>query len=158
MNKTNIIAEPGKQEIIITRLFDAPRELIYKVITDPINIPKWWGPKYLTTFVDKMEVIPGGMWRYIQHDKQGNEFTFHGFYHQISKPERLVYTFEFEGIPGHILLETITFKDMNGQTIMTDKSVFQSVEDRDGMLQSGMETGADETMERLNELLHSIKQ
>ena len=100
MNKTNIIAEPGKQEIIIKRLFDVPRELIFKVITDPMNIPNWWGPRYLTTKVEKMDVKPGGMWRYIQYDKQGNEFAFHGFYHQISAPECLVYTFEFEVCRG----------------------------------------------------------
>ena len=158
MKKTNIIVEQGKQEIIITRTFDAPRELVFKVMTEQKYIPEWWGPRYLTTIVDKMELRPGGIWRFVQHDADGNEHSFHGVYHEIKSPERLVYTFEYEGAPGHVMLETITLEDKNGKTLFTDLSVFQSVEDRDGMIQSGMEDGANETMERLEELLQSIKQ
>ena len=157
MNKTNITAEPGKQEIIITRIFDAPRELVFKVMTEPKHIPEWWGPAYLTTFVDKMELRPGGIWRFVQHDANGNEHSFHGVYHEIKSPERLVYTFEYEGAPGHVMLETITLEDKNGKTLFTDRSVFQSVEDCDAMLKAGMTEGAIETMERFEELLHSIK-
>jgi uncharacterized protein YndB with AHSA1/START domain len=153
MTETVLIAEPGKQEIVVTRVFDAPRELVFKTITDPDLIPQWWGPKYLTTTVERMEVKPGGIWRYIQKDAKGNEYAFHGVYHGIDAPERLVYTFEFEGIPGHVLLETVRLEDQNGKTKMIDQSVFQSVEDRDGMLTSGMEEGANETMDRLTGLL-----
>jgi uncharacterized protein YndB with AHSA1/START domain len=153
MTETVLIAEPGKQEIVVTRVFDAPRELVFKTITDPDLIPQWWGPKYLTTTVERMEVKPGGIWRYIQKDAKGNEYAFQGVYHGIDAPERLVYTFEFEGIPGHVLLETVRLKDQNGKTKMIDQSVFQSVEDRDGMLTSGMEEGANETMDRLTGLL-----
>lgn len=153
MSKLNLIAEPGKQEIFMTRVFDAPRELVFNACTDPKLIPQWWGPKYLTTTVDKMEVRQGGLWRYVQRDADGNEFGFHGVYHAIVPPERLVHTFEFEGVPGHVLLETVTFEEHDGKTKLTDQSVFQSVEDRDGMLQSGMEGGAIETWDRLAELL-----
>jgi uncharacterized protein YndB with AHSA1/START domain len=153
MTETVLIAEPGKQEIVVTRVFDAPRELVFKTITDPDLIPQWWGPKYLTTTVERMEVKPGGIWRYIQKDAKGNEYAFQGVYHGIDAPERLVYTFEFEGIPGHVLLETVRLEDQNGKTKMIDQSVFQSVEDRDGMLTSGMEEGANETMDRLTGLL-----
>jgi uncharacterized protein YndB with AHSA1/START domain len=153
MTETVLIAEPGKQEIVVTRVFDAPRALVFKTITDPDLIPQWWGPKYLTTTVERMEVKPGGIWRYIQKDAKGNEYAFHGVYHGIDAPERLVYTFEFEGIPGHVLLETVRLEDQNGKTKMIDQSVFQSVEDRDGMLMSGMEEGANETMDRLTGLL-----
>jgi len=76
MSKTNIIAEPGKQEIVITRVFDAPRELVFKTITDPSLVPQWWGPKRFTTTVDKMEVRPGGQWRFVQRDADGNEHAF----------------------------------------------------------------------------------
>ena len=78
---------------------------------------------------------------------------FHGVYHQITPPERLVYTFEFEGMPGHVMLETVSFADYEDKTKVTDQLVFQSVEDRDGMLSAGMESGQSESMERLAELL-----
>jgi uncharacterized protein YndB with AHSA1/START domain len=153
-SKMRLIAEPGRQELIITRIFDAPRELVFKMFTDPNLIPHWWGPKRFTTTVDKMEVKAGGLWRFVQRDAEGNEFAFHGVYHAIEAPERLVYTFEFEGMPGHVSLETGTFEALNdGRTKLTGKSVFQSVAARDGMVQSGMEGGAAETMDRFAELL-----
>ena len=153
MTKKNLIAEPGKQQIVITRIFDAQRQLVYKAMTDPELIPQWWGPKRLTTTIDKMELRPGGLWRYVQHDPAGNEYAFHGVYHEIMPHERLVYTFEFEGMPGHVTLETEAFEDHDGQTKWTNQVVFQSVEDRDGMLSSGMEAGSFESMDRLAELL-----
>jgi uncharacterized protein YndB with AHSA1/START domain len=100
-----------------------------------------------------MEVRPGGQWRYISRDAGGDEYAFHGVYHEILSPERLVYTFEFEGMPGHVLLETITLEEHDGKTTLIDQSVFQSVADRDGMVQSGMESGASESLDRLDELL-----
>lgn len=150
---TQFKTEPGKQEIVMTRVFEAPRELVFKAYTDPNAIPQWWGPSRHTTIVDKMEVKMGGIWRYVSHDSAGNEFAFRGVYHSIEYPSRIVFTFEFEGMPGHVLLETVTFEEQARKTILIDKSVFQSVEDRDGMLQSGMEGGAVETMERLAQLL-----
>jgi uncharacterized protein YndB with AHSA1/START domain len=157
MTKLNLIAEPGKQEIIVTRTFDAPRDLVFKVATDPNLIPEWWGPRYLTTTVDRMEVKPGGTWRYIQRAPDGSEYGFHGVYHAIEAPERTVSTFEFEGMPGHVILETTTFSEQGGKTLMTVQSVFQSVDDRDGMLNSGMESGETESFERLTELLKKVE-
>ncbi len=153
MEKLNLSAEPGKHEIVITRLFDASPERLFKVMTDPTLIPRWWGPRRLTTTVERMELRKGGLWRYLQSDAEGNEYAFNGVYHRIAPSEQLVYTFEFEGLPGHILLETLTLTAQDGKTLMTNSSVFQSVQDRDGMLMSGMESGAAETMERLAELL-----
>jgi uncharacterized protein YndB with AHSA1/START domain len=153
MPKINLVAEPHKQEVVVTRVFDAPRERVFKTMTDPKLIPDWWGPKYLTTTVEKMDVRPGGVWRFVQRDADGNAYAFHGVYHEVVSPERLVYTFEFEGVPGHVLLETVTFEEQNGKTKVTDQSIFQSVQDRDGMLQSGMEQGAAESEERLAALL-----
>ena len=158
-NPTNIIAEPGKQELVITREFDAPRALVFKAVTDPKLIPEWWGPRYLTTNVEKMDMRPGGQWRFIQRNDQGNEFAFHGVYHEVLAPERVIDTFEFEGLPetGHVTLETIRFEELpGGRTRLTAQSVFQSVADRDGALQSGMEEGVIDTYNRLEELLKKI--
>lgn len=152
MAKTKFIAEPGKQEIVMTRVFDAPPERVFKLSMDPKLVPHWWGPNSLTTTVEKMDVRPGGSWRYIQRDADGNEFAFHGVYHEVSQ-KRLVQTMEFEGMPGHVLLEIVTFEEIDGRTKLTEKSIFESVEDRDGMLKSGMEGGATESMERLAELI-----
>lgn len=148
MTKTEFIAVPGKQETVMMRVFEAPPERVFKVSMDPKLVPQWWGPKSLTTTVERMEVRPGGSWRYIQRDADGNEFAFHGVYHEVSQ-KRLVQTMEFEGMPGHVLLEIVTFEEIEGRTLLTEKSIFESVEDRNGMLKSGMEEGATESMERL---------
>ncbi|MFL5734643.1 MAG: SRPBCC family protein [Chloroflexia bacterium] len=153
MSDTKIIAEPGKQEIIITRTVDAPRDLVFKAFIDPQAIPQWWGPRRLTTQIDKLEARPGGSWRFVQRDKEGNEFAFHGVFHEVKAPEMAIQTFEFEGVPGHVSLETMILKEENGKTLITAISVFQSVEDRDGMVQAGMESGVREGYERLDELL-----
>ena len=157
MSKTNVVAEPGSFEIVMTRTYDAPRELVFKVSTDPDLIPQWWGPAYLTTVVDRMEVREGGRWRYVQTDPEGNEYAFHGVYHSIEAPERIVWTFEWEGRPGHVILESYTFEEVGGKTQVTTQSVFQSVEDRDGMLASGMEEGSVELMDRMEALLAQLQ-
>ena len=154
MTKTILIAEPGKQELFIQRTFNAPRELVFKAYTDPTLIPRWWGPRIYKTTIDKMDPKPGGSWRFVQHDAEGHEFAFHGVYHEITRPELIIDTFEFEGNPGHhVLLETTTFEEQDGKTNLTVQVVYQSVEDRDGMIASGMEKGMDEGMQRLDRLL-----
>lgn len=153
MATSQIKAEPGSHEIVMSREFDAPRDLVFKVSTDPDLVPKWWGPRELTTTVATMEPRSGGSWRFVQRDAAGNEYAFHGVYHEIAAPDRIVQTFEFEGMPGHVLLETMTLEDLGGRTRLTTHSVFQSVADRDGMLQSDMEAGANESLDRLAELL-----
>lgn len=158
-NTTTITAEPGKQEMTITREFDAPRELVFKVVTDSELLPQWWGPRYLTTEVDQMDVRPGGQYRYIQRDPDGNVYAFHGVYHEILAPERIIDTFEFEGLPetGHVALETMRLEALpGGRTRLIAHSVFQSLADRDGMLQSGMESGVIDTYNRLEELLKQM--
>jgi len=153
MAETEFIIKPGTHAMTMTRVFDAPRELVFKAMTDPNLIPKWWGPRDHSTKVDNMEVRSGGSWRFINVDSGGNEYGFHGVYHLIDAPNRVVQTFEFEGVPGHVALETMTLEDQGGKTRMVQQSVFQSVEDRDGMVQSGMQKGATETNDRLAELL-----
>jgi uncharacterized protein YndB with AHSA1/START domain len=156
MTKLNVTAEPGSHSIIMTRVFDAPRDLVFRAYTDPKLVPNWWGLEGITTIVDKMDVKKGGVWRYIQRGNDGSEYAFNGVYHDVEAPERVVYTFEFEGMPGHVLLETITFEENNGKTTLTDSSVFQTVEARDGMLSSGMEEGANMSMDRLAKLLQEM--
>jgi len=153
MADLQVVADPGTHQIVITRSFDAPRELVYKAFTDPDAVRRWWGVGDDETVVAQLEARAGGRWRFVQRSQDGSEHGFHGVYHEASAPERLVYTFEWEGMPGHVLLETITFEEQDGKTHMTDSSVFQSVADRDGMLQSGMESGAAESMDRLDEYL-----
>ena len=155
-NKTTITAEPGKQELFITREFDAPRELVFRAYTDPAIYAQWLGPRGLTTTFDVFEPVSGGKYRFIQKDHDGNEFSFHGVTHEVFAPERIIGTFEFDGLPetGHVILETTRFEALPGnRTRITSQSVFQSVADRDGMLQSGMEQGVVEGYERLDEIL-----
>ena len=158
-NKAAVIAEPGKQECVITREFDAPRELVFQAFTDPALYVQWLGPRRLTMLLDTFEPRSGGRWRYIHKDQSGNEFGFHGVYHEVRAPERIIDTFEFEWLPeaGHVCLETLTLEALSGgRTRITAQSVFQSVADRDGALQSGMEEGLHESYERLTELLETL--
>ena len=160
-NKTEIIAEPGKQELLIIREFDAPRELVFQAFTDPQLYVQWLGPRELTMTLETFEPRSGGSWRYIHKDKDGNEYGFHGVNHEVLAPERIIDTFEFEGLPekGHVALETARFEALPGdRTRFVGQSVFQSVEDRDGMIQSDMERGVNDSHERLDELLEKMKQ
>ncbi len=151
--QTEFIVEPGKQEIVISRVFNARRERVFKTIIDRALVPLWWGPSRFTTIVDRMDARPGGLWRYINRDKAGNEYGFHGVYHDVVPFERVVYTNEFEGMPGHVALESATFREIDGKTEMTAKVVYQSIEDRDGIVASGMEEGVRETYDRLADLV-----
>ena len=153
MIKTNFIAKPGKKEVVLETVYDVPPEVVWKICNDPGLIPQWWGPKEYTTTVEMMDVKPGGHWRFIQKDSSGNEYAFNGEYKKVVEPERIVETFEFEGMPGHIVEDTVTFEDLGGRTRLKTISLFKSIEDRDGMLQSGMEAGSRESRDRLGELI-----
>ena len=153
MADLQVVADPGTQQILVTRSFAAPRELVFKAFIDPDAVRRWWGQRDNETIVDQLEARAGGRWRFVQRSPDGNENGFHGVFHEVTAPGRVVYTFEWEGLPGHVLLETVTFEEQDGKTQMTDSSVFQSVADRDGMLRSGMESGAAESMDRLDEYL-----
>ena len=159
-NQTTITATPGQQEIFITREFNAPRELVFKAFTDPKLYTQWLGPREITMTLEKFEPRNGGMWRYIHKDKDGNKYAFHGVYHEVTAPERIIDTFEFEGLPekGYVVLETVRFESLSGdRTKVTSQAVFQSVADRDGELQSGMERGVNDSYDRLDELLAKMK-
>ena len=158
-NKTTIAAEPGKQELFITREFDAPRALVFTAHTDPKLYVQWLGPRGYEMTLETFEPVSGGRYRYLHKDQDGNEFGFHGVFHEISE-ELMIQTFEFEGLPerGHVILDTMRLEELpNGRTKITIQSVYQSVADRDGMIQSGMEHGVNEGYERLDELLGQMK-
>jgi uncharacterized protein YndB with AHSA1/START domain len=155
-NQTTLTAEPGKQDFVITREFEAPRELVFKAFTDSKLLVRWLGPRNLSLTLERFEPKNGGSYRYINADKDGNKFAFHGVFHEIMPPERTIQTFEFEGLPekGHVSLDMATFEALpGGRSRLTIQSVFKSVTDRDGMIASGMEKGVNEGHERLDELI-----
>lgn len=147
---------PSDLEITLTRSFDAPRTLVFKAMSDPALIPKWWGPHGGTTIVDKMDVRAGGEWRFRQTMSNGKWTSFYGVYREVLPPDRLVFTFEWEGMPGHVSVQTVTLEERGGQTMMTGTLRFDSVADRDGMLRNGMEKGAVETWDRFAAMLAEL--
>jgi uncharacterized protein YndB with AHSA1/START domain len=154
-NKTVVTAEPGKQELFITREFDAPRELVFKAHTDPELYGQWVGPDGMTMTIDKMDAVTGGSYQFA-HERDGHKYTFHGVYHEVLAPERIIGTFEFDGLPetGHVIMGTTKFEDLgDGRSRLVHQSVFQSVADRDGMVQSGMERGVKDGYEKLDVIL-----
>jgi uncharacterized protein YndB with AHSA1/START domain len=150
---TTTVTTPTEREIRIERVFDAPRDRVFAVYTDPELIPEWWGPRGTTTIVDRMDVRPGGGWRFVMRGPDGSESGFRGTYREVTPPERIVQTFEWEGMPGHVSVETATLEDLGDRTKVTTTSIFHTTEERDGMLASGMEGGLNETYARLDELL-----
>ena len=157
-NKTIVSAEPGKQDVIITREFDAPRELVYRAHIEPELYRQWLGPHGYEMILETFEPYSGGRYRYIHKDPQGNEYGFHGVFHEMSE-DLMIQTFEFEGLPekGHVALDTMRLEKLPGdRTRITIQSVYQSVADRDGMVQSGMEQGMREGYERLDEILETL--
>jgi uncharacterized protein YndB with AHSA1/START domain len=147
------ITTPSDREIRLERVFDAPRELVFTTFTDPELIPEWWGPRGRRAVVDHMDVRPGGTWRFLLENSDGFETAFRGTYREVTPPERIVQTFEWEGMPGHVAVETATFEDLGERTRVVTTSLFHTTGERDGMLSSGMESGANDSYARLDELL-----
>jgi uncharacterized protein YndB with AHSA1/START domain len=153
MSKTQIDAPAGVPFVDITREFDAPLELVRRAWTDPDLVKQWLGPRKYEMVIERWEPRAGGAYRYIHRDEAGNEFGFHGVFHS-SDPDNMVQTFEFEGVPGHVSLDKLALEDIGGgRTRAQIHSVYQSLEDRDGMVQAGMGDGVNEGFERLDELL-----
>ena len=152
MNEATVTPS-GDREIHIERVFNAPRDLVFETMTDPALIPEWWGPREMTTTVDKMDVRVGGEWRFLHRGPDGSDYAFRGEYREIDAPARIVQTFEFEGMPGEAV-ETMTLEDLgDGRTKVTVISAYDSPEARDGVIASGMEAGLQETYRRLDEVL-----
>lgn len=152
-NKTEIIAEPGRQELFIKREFDAPRELVFRAHSDPEIYIKWIGPRDMTMTIESWDCSDGGSYRYT-HERDGHRYGFFGVNHEVLAPERIIGTFEFDGLPerGHVILGVTEFVELpSGRCLLVHQSVFRSVSDRDGMIASGMERGVTEGYEKLDE-------
>ena len=155
-NKTKTTAEQGVQELFIEREFEAPRELVFKAFNDPELLVQWLGPRDLTMSIDHLDSRTGGSYRFMHCPATGEGFGFDGVIHEVTGPERMIRTFEYEGMPerGHVSLETATFEPLiGGRTKLAIHCVFKSVADRDGMVASGMERGVTDSHERLDALL-----
>jgi uncharacterized protein YndB with AHSA1/START domain len=157
MAETEIIIEPGRQDIVFRHVFEAPREIVWQALTDPTLVPNWYGPRTYETIVNVMEVRPGGRWRFVSRGADGQQFGFHGVYHDVVAPERIVQTNEFEGAPGHVSLETGTLTEISdGRTRFESVALYGSVEDRDMNVAAGMEAGARETYQRLEQVIADL--
>lgn len=158
MDDLNTIAPHGEPIIIMTRTLNAPRALVWEAWTNPKHIEKWWGWRDANVVVQKLDFHAGGTWRIQGQGKDGSVYTFVGTYKEIVKPEKIVNTFGVEGMfDGSELVETHTFEDAGGKTLYKSVSQFDSLANRDGMLATGMEAGARESMDQLDELLAGMK-
>lgn len=151
------LTTPSDREIVMTRVFDAPRELVFEVHSTCEHMGRWWGPRRYTIIDCKMDFVPGGAWRIVHRGDDAQEYGFRGEFREIVPPEKIVWTFEFEGMPGHVSVETLTLEEQDGKTKLTATSVYDSVEERNAMLETGMEEGAAETWDRLAELLAELQ-
>ncbi|MBL7839786.1 MAG: SRPBCC family protein [Cyclobacteriaceae bacterium] len=158
--ETKIIAEPGRMDVSIVREFHAPRELVFNAHADPELIRQWLGPKKYDVNIHHYNSKSGGSYRYSVVDKNGKTVaSFNGAIHEVTAPERIIQTFEFEGLPerGHVTLDCTTFESLPGnRTRVTVHSVCRSQADRDAMMASGMESGINDGYDKLDELLTKL--
>ena len=148
------VTTPSDREIVMTRVFDAPRALVFEAHSNCEHVRRWWARG--NPMDCEMDFRPGGTYRFVEHEPNGGDHAFRGEYREIEAPERIVQTFEYEGMPGHVSVETLVFTEQDGKTTLTSTTVFDSVEDRDGMLSSGMEDGARASMDALARLLATL--
>lgn len=156
MGKTEITAAPGIPQIIVEREFDAPRELVFRAHIDPELLVRWLGPRELGLIVEQWEPRGGGCWRFVNTDADGNRYGFRGVFHGDPTPKAIVQTFEYDGTPGQVMLQTTEFTEHDGRTLVRTVSSFQSVADRDAMVESGMEHGTRDSGDRLDEVLAEL--
>lgn len=143
---------PTDREIQVERVFDAPRDRVWRAFTEPEQLAQWWG-RGNKLVIERLEVERGGHWRHVEH-ADGEEHGFEGRYREVTPQERLVYTFEWDGMPGYVVLETVVFDDLgDGRTKVTNTSLFFTTQERDGMLQSGMDEGLNQAYAALDRLL-----
>jgi uncharacterized protein YndB with AHSA1/START domain len=151
------VTTPSDKQIVLTRVFDAPRDLVFEAHTSCEHMKNWWGPRKYEIAECDVDFRPGGAYRMV-HKAEGEEHVFSGEFREIVRPERIVWTFEWGGAPGHGSVDTLTLEEHDGKTTLTATSVFASTEDRDGMLKSGMEEGAAETYDRLDEYVEVLRE
>jgi uncharacterized protein YndB with AHSA1/START domain len=149
---------PSDREIRLTRVFRAPRRLVFEAMSKPEHVRRWWGPRGSTVVVCEMDVRPGGAWRIELEMSDGSRHPFKGVYREIVPPERLSQTFiyDVDWIRDHPAIETVTLEERDGNTTFTCTVLHDSKESRDGHVQSGMEAGARETYDRLAEFLEGL--
>jgi uncharacterized protein YndB with AHSA1/START domain len=151
------VTKPSETEIMMTRVFDAPRELVFEAHTSAEHMKNWWGPRKYETVSAEVDFRVGGKWRVVHRGPDGDEHAFRGEFREIVPPERIVWTFEYEGAPGEIAVETLTLEEHDGKTTLTTVSDAGSKEARDAMLESGMLEGAEETWDRLEEYVETLQ-
>ena len=152
------VTTPSDREIVMTRVFDAPRDLVFEAHSSCEHMTNWWGPRKYDFASCEIDFRPGGKWRIVHRGPDGEEYGFHGEYREIVPPERITWTFEFEGWPGQVAVETLTLEEHDGKTTITATSVYDTVEARDAMIESGMESGAAESFDRLDEYLEALRE
>jgi uncharacterized protein YndB with AHSA1/START domain len=153
VHETEISADPDVPLVRIAREFDAPPAQVFRAHTDPDLVVRWLGPRGLEMRIDHYDCRTGGSYRYV-HARDGEEFAFHGCFHEVRPAELIVQTFTFEGMPDGVALERLTFTDLgDGRTRLTSTSLVDSFADRDAFLSSGMEAGVREGYERLDAVL-----
>jgi uncharacterized protein YndB with AHSA1/START domain len=146
---------PSDREITLTRTFDAPRELVYAAHTQAEHLRRWWGRG--NPLDVEIDFRVGGGYRFVEHATDGNDYAFRGEYREIVVPERIVQTFEFEGMPGHVAVETVVFTEQEGRTTLTSTTRFDTTAERDGMVDSGMAQGAAESYAALDRHLSTLR-
>ncbi len=153
-HQTEIIADDKTPTITIVREFDAPRERVFRAWTDPGLYARWVGPRSLSTTIRRWTARTGGEYAF-SNERDGETIaSFYGSFHEVRAPERLVWTFTWEGAPDGVSLETMTFEELpGGRTRVVSLSVVESFEIRDQILRSGMDVGVNEGYEKLDELL-----
>jgi uncharacterized protein YndB with AHSA1/START domain len=149
---TATVTTPTDREIRIERVFNAPRDRVWRACTDPALVAQWWG-RGNKLVVERMELERGGHWRYVEHSAEGVH-GFEGRYREVTPPERIVSTFEWDGMPGYVIINDTTFEDLgDGRTKIVTTSLFYASEERDGMLASGMEEGLNQSYAALDRVL-----
>ena len=153
-----VTAEPGLPFIDTERELDAPRDLVFRCFAEPELLKQWLGPQRLTMRIDEFDFRDGGRYRYAHVEEDGTEYGFHGVFHGPQTPDAMVQTFEFDGAPGHVSLDRMELVDLgNGRTLARSHSVYQSVEARDAMVESGMADGMESGFQKLDQLLGQLR-
>jgi uncharacterized protein YndB with AHSA1/START domain len=144
-------------EILITRTFDAPRDLVFEAITKPEHVRRWYGCDAMQMVTCEIDLRVGGKWRYVLRMADGNEHGFNGEYREIVPPARIVCTENYEPIgPGHEMLATVTLEERSGRTLFKNRLTYKSKMDRDGHLGAGMERGMQESLDRLEQVAAAL--
>lgn len=156
-NDPTTLTLPSEREIVITRVFDAPRNLVFEAWTKPEHVAHWYGQPGSTMAVCEIDLRVGGRWRYVLKADDGGEYAFSGVYQEIVPPEKLVYSEGFEAMPGHECIVTAVFSEQNGKTLLTSTLLYQNRDDRDGHINSGMEPGMRAALSRLESYVQALR-